>query len=128
MTSITDRWTSPARAAVDELLRLRGQSITLIPSTGVATEKPGGGKDYSAATVRDPQTFALFREDEQPPQGQARVFHYRLVGHFDAQITLGDTWEDDVATYTVQSIDRSKPYQISAMVDGYLKVTGHSYG
>ncbi|KLO25899.1 hypothetical protein ABW16_21550 [Mycolicibacter heraklionensis] len=128
MTSVTDRWTAPARAAVAELLRLRGRSIILTPATGVAIDKPGGGKDYAAATSRDAQTFALFKLDAEPEQGEARSFRYRLVGWFDAAIALGDAWEDDVAKYTVESIDRTKPYQLSAEVAGYLKVEGHSFG
>ena len=105
------------------------------PGTGVVTEKPGGGKDYAPAASRDPQTFALFnttkldgREDAQTDRGLSRKFEFKLVGYWDAVIAVGDTWEDDIGTYTVDSIDRTKPYQIKAMVTGFLKETGHSFG
>lgn len=135
MTSIADAWTAPARSVVTELLRLRGQSIILTPATGTVVEKPGGGKDYTAGTPRSAQTFALFktdsldgREKAQTDQGLSRKFDYKLIGYFDAAIAIGDTWSDETADYTVESVDRSKPYQITALVTGFLKVTGHGYG
>lgn len=133
MTSITDLWTDPARAAVTELLQLRGQSIVLTP-VGAAVTKPGGGNDYVAGTPRTAQTFALFktsnfdgREDAQTDQGQSRKFDYKLIGQWNAMVQVGDTWQDDTAEYTVESVDRSKSYQVTALVTGYLKESGHGF-
>lgn len=135
MVVAVDAFTDPARRAVGELLRLRGQTITLIPAVGSVTEKPGGGKDYAPAAPRAPQQFALFntrgfdgRENAQTDQGLSRKFAFKLVGAWDAVVEVGDAWEDDIAKYQVDSIDRTKPYQIEALVVGFLKETGHSFG
>lgn len=124
----------PAQLIAD-VLAIRGQQITLIPATAVATPKPGGGFDYSGASPRAPQMFALYntkdfdgREDSQTDRGLARKFKFQMVGAADAVIGLGDKWEDDVAAYEVQSIDRTKPYNVEALAVGFLKTTGHGYG
>lgn len=121
------------RQLIADVLALRGQQITLIPI--VATAKPSGGNDYSDGTPRAPQMFVLFNtmrfdgsDDSQTDRGLARKFQYQLVGAVDAQIALGDHWEDDKAAYTVESIDRTKPYNVEALVTGFLKVEGHSFG
>lgn len=130
-----DGMTTRARAAVAELLALRGQPITLTPAVGVATEAPSGGYNYGPAPARDQQVFAKFNtkaldgsEDSQTDRGTNRKFQFRMIGAYDAQIALGDTWEDDQATYTVETIDFTQPYQVTAIVTAFLKVTGHSFG
>jgi hypothetical protein len=130
-----DGMTARARATVAELLELRGQPIILIPATAVATEAPSGGYNYSPAAARDPQVFAKFNtkaldgsEDSQTDRGQNRKFQFRMIGAYDTVIALGDSWEDDQASYTVETIDLTQPYQITAIVTAYLKVPGHSFG
>lgn len=135
MSAPVDGMTGDARAAVDELLALRGQSIVLIPATGTVVEKPGGGKDYAPGVPRDPQVFAKFNkealdgvEQSSTDLGTIRRFREEMVGAYDAVVEVGDTWEDYSATYTVQSVDNTRPYQIKAIVISVLKVTGHSSG
>ncbi|TDO18136.1 hypothetical protein EV580_1318 [Mycobacterium sp. BK086] len=135
MSAPVDGMTDDARAAVDELLTLRGQPISLIPATGTVVEKPGGGKDYTPGAPRDPQIFAKFNkqaldgvENAQTDRGTTRKFRYEMVGAHDAVIEVGDSWEDYAAKYVVDSVDNSQPYQIKAIVIAFLKVTGHSYG
>lgn len=134
MAIATDTLTAEFRVHTAELLDLRGQPITLT-TVGTPVSKPGGGKDYSGSVQRPPQVFALFntkgfdgRENSQTDQGMSRKFAYNLVGAWDAQIAVGDTWEDDAAKYTVETVDRGKPYLIQATVVGYLKEPGHGFG
>lgn len=143
MAAPVDGMTAEARAAVTELLTARGRTITLTPAVGVVTDKPGGGKDYAPAAPRPPQTFALFQvssahtgrvgkgfaaESRTAEGGTVRTFGYDMVGAYDAVVGIGDTWEDDVAKYTVESVDHSAAYQTGAYVVGFLKVTGHGFG
>jgi len=130
-----DAMTADARSNVAELLELRGQPIALTPATGTVTEKPGGGKDYASAAPRDPQVFAMFntggadaREKAPTDQGTTRQFTCNLIGAWDAVVEVGDTWEDDVAKYVVDSVDNTAAYQVKAVVTAYLKVTGHGIG
>lgn len=124
---------SDPRQLISDLLALRGQQITLVPI--VATPVAGGGNKYTDGTPRDPQLFVLTntkgldgREDSQTDRGMSRKFQFELVGASSSVIALGDKWEDDVAKYTVESVDRTKFYNVEALVTGFLKVTGHSFG
>lgn len=135
MSAPVDGMTGDARAAVAELLALRGQPIVLIPAVGTVVEKPGGGKDYTPAAPRDPQIFAKFNKEaldgvdqSATDLGTVRKFREEMVGAYDAVVEVGDTWEDYAATYTVETVDNTRPYQIKAIVISVLKVTGHSSG
>lgn len=135
MSAPVDGMTEDARAAVAELLELRGQQIALIPAAGTVVEKPSGGKDYIDGAPRAAQVFAMFNkkaldgvEHSPTDQGTARKFQYEMVGAFDAVVAVGDHWEDFAARYVVQTVDNTRPYLITALVTGFLKVTGHSSG
>jgi hypothetical protein len=135
MSAPVDGMTDDARANVNELLTLRGQPITLIPGTGTVTEKPGGGKDYAAGAPRAPQVFAKFNkhvldgvEKAQADKGTTRKYQFEMIGAYDAIVDVGDTWEDYAATYTVESVDNTQPYQVMATVIAFLKSTGHGFG
>ncbi|TDL05451.1 hypothetical protein [Mycobacterium paragordonae] len=129
-----DLMTEDARDAIAELLELRGQPIALTPvAAGAGTE--GRGRDYAAAAPRPAQVFAKFKtsgldgaENAQTDRGTTRKFQFDMIGAYDAAIGEGDTWEDDAATYEVQVVDRTQPYQIKATVTAWLKVAGHSFG
>lgn len=138
MSAPVDGMTDDARAAVSELLELRGRPIALIPALGAVTDKPGGGKDYAPSAPRAPQIFALI-QISNPKTGRVgkgfdaasagtdggtvRKFLYDMVGAFDAVVEIGDTWEDDMAKYQVESVDYSAAYQVGALVTGFLKVS-----
>lgn len=135
MSIPVDEMTADARAVIAELLELRGQPIVLTPAAGTVTVKPGGGKDYADAAPRASQVFAKFNthkddgaERSQSDRGTVRKFEFDLIGAHDAVIGEGDTWEDDAATYEVQVVDRTQPYQVKATVTALLKVAGHSFG
>lgn len=129
MTAPVDGMTADARAAVDELLTLRGQPIVLIPAKGVVVEKPGGGKDYGSGAPRAAQVFAKFNthaldgvDDAKSDRGTVRRYQFDLIGAFGAVVQTGDTWEDFAATYVVDSVDVTQPYQVKASVTAFLKV------
>lgn len=135
MSAPIDGMTADARAAIAELLELRGQPIVLIPATGTVIDKPGGGKDYAPGVPRPPQVFAKFNKEaldgidkSATDLGTVRRFREEMVGAYDAVVEVGDTWEDYAATYTVETVDNTRPYQIKAIVISVLKVTGHSSG
>lgn len=133
----------PAQLIAD-LLALRGKPITLVPASGVATEAAGGGFDYAPAAPRASQIFVLFQvsspetgrlgkgfdstSTSSTDKGTVRRFAYNMIGAAGSVVELGDSWEDDVATYTVDSVDYTVPYVVGATVTAFLKVTGHSGG
>lgn len=134
MSIAADGMTDRARENVDRLLELRGQPIALIPATGQVTVKPGGYKDYAPAAPRPPQVFAKFnknaldgQEHGQTDRGSVRQFIFEMIGAYDATVQLGDSWQDDAATYQVEMVDNTQPYQVKATVRATLKVQGHSF-
>jgi hypothetical protein len=134
VTAPSDGMTADALAVVNELLDLRGQPIALIPATGTVTEKPGGGKDYAPGAPRDLQIIAMFNkgaldgiEEGQTDRGMNRKFQYEGVGAPDMIVEIGDHWEDDLAKYTVEVIDR-RSYQTTLTVTAFLKTPGHGFG
>jgi len=46
-----------------------------------------------------------------------------MVGAHDAVVEIGDTWEDGLAKYQVESVDYASAYQVGALVTGFLKLT-----
>jgi hypothetical protein len=135
MSAPVDGMTADARAAIGELLDLRGQPIVLTPAAGTVVEKPGGGKDYAPGPPRPPQVFAKFAtkalgeaENAQTDQGTTRKFIFDLIGAYDAIMAVGDHWEDHAAKYVVDAVDNTQPYQIKATVTAFLKTTGHGFG
>lgn len=144
MSAVEDQMTADARANVSELLELRGRPISLVPVSGTVVEKPGGGKDYLPAAPRGDQVFAVFNANQgsgrgrqsSPDSGQSsdgdggriRVFEFDLIGAYDAEVEVGDTWEDSAVSYEITSVDVTAAYQVRCSAVGFLKDPGHGLG
>lgn len=118
-----------ARDAIDILLQFKGTTITLIPSEGTKIPKPGGGHDFADPVPREPQLFALSQtgvfdgiEFSPNDDGKNQKRAYVLTGRYDADIQRGDTWEDDEATYEVDTLNNTNGFKSQATVTGWLKV------
>lgn len=117
-----------ARTAIEVLLKFKGQQITLLPTQGERIPKPGGGHDFAEPTPRAPQTFALsklnnFDDIDFSPNddGKNQKRSYLLTGRHDAEIAKGDTFSDDEADYTVDTLDQTSGFKTMAGVTGWLK-------
>ena len=117
-----------ARAAIEVLLRFKGQQITLIPTKGTKIPKPGGGHDFADPIPRAPQTFALskinnFDAIEYSPNddGKNQKRSYLLTGRHDAVIAKGDNFSDTEADYVVDTLDQTSGFKTMAGVTGWLK-------
>lgn len=117
-----------ARKAIDILLKFKGIPIVLTPTKGAPVLKPGGGHDFVPPAPRAPQILALSRIggddiDYSPnDEGANRKREYVMTGRYDAQVTIGDTFEDDEAEYTVNTVDSSSGFKVQATVTGWIKV------
>lgn len=118
-----------AKQAIEVMLRLKGIDIELIPVKGSPVAKPGGGHDFVPPVNRDPQKFALSKTSgfdglEYSPndEGLNRKRAYVLTGRSDAEIAVGDTFSDDEADYTVDTVDATSGFKTQATVTGFLKV------
>ena len=115
-----------ARSAIEVLLEFKGFPTVLIPRLGDGVAKPGGGRDFPRAAPRPSQPISLAAvadsetyNDEDT--GRVRTRTYTLTGRWNMAIAIGDQWEDDEASYTVQTIDASSGFKTSAEVLGYIK-------
>jgi hypothetical protein len=118
-----------AQKAIDVLLRFKGITIVLTPVKGAPVAKPGGGHDFVPPPPRAPQLLALSKtsgfdgiEFSPSDDGENRKRAYVLTGRWDAEIGIGDQWEDDEAEYTVNTVDQSSGFKTQATVTGWLKV------
>lgn len=117
-----------ARSAIEVLLRFKGVTVTLIPSQGVRIPKPGGGHDFADPIPREPQKFAISKlnnfdgiEFSPNDEGKNQKRAYLLTGRHDAVIAKGDTFSDDEADYTIDTLDQTSGFKTMAGATGWLK-------
>ena|SRR5690348_10059637 len=104
------------RAFVDANYEL----ITLIPR--VETRTATGGREWTEGTPRTPQRFHIIerntnaRTDTRVPGGEQDEEEYTLLGYWDAQVAVGDTFTLDGRTWRVQPMDFENGYERRAAV------------
>jgi hypothetical protein len=102
------------------------RTIILTPHTRVRTGS--GGYRLVSGKPRAPQKFNL---ESQPINlsggytggegGSVREFGYILVGLYDAQVEIDDTWIDGNTTYRVTAIDPKNDYEKRCVVTAFGK-------
>jgi hypothetical protein len=120
------------RKAYDIYLGIRGIEIILIPGTGKKIKKPGGGADYVADKPRDPQVFILSQIDTGEAKQRSmldeniiRRHRFYLTGRYDVVMRNGDEFEYRGMRYTLENVDYSKDYKVTAEVSAYPGDFGH---
>lgn len=125
MPALTEIRLSELRWNTLQYINAKPTTITLTSTRGTAVAKPGGGHDYTTAE-RDPQTFRIVRQTtfdgiEHSPndEGMSRKFAYLIVGKFDAEVAVGDTWDDGENHFHVDSVEPYNGYEVRALVTGF---------
>src|SRR6478752_4441842 len=115
-----------ARSAIEILLQFKGVDVVLYPVKGIPVPKPGGGHDFATPTPRDAQKFAISKtnafdgvEFSSNDEGMSRKRAYVMTGRYNAEITIGDTFSDDEADYTVNTVDQTSGFKTQATVTGF---------
>jgi len=131
-TSAADRLTQTMRKAYDIYLGIRGIEIILIPGTGRKVPKPGGGADYVAEPPRAAQIFVLSQIDTGDAKQRSmldeniiRRQRFYLTGRYDVTMRNGDEFEFKGMRYTLENVDYSKDYKVTAEVSAYPGDFGH---
>lgn len=121
--------TASAQRGLDSLRRVTQAFIdddpypVVLVSNSTKTKKPGGGYDMGAGVSRGTQTFKLvasFGDDGVQTSeggGQTHSWKYTLIGAWDAQIEIGDTWTDGDTKYRVVSLLQNNGYETRAAVE-----------
>ena len=123
MSALTDLRLSELRWNTNEYIKAKPTVITLQHST--STPKPGGGHDFTKSS-RLPQTFRLVRQGtfdgiEYSPndEGMSRKFAYLIIGKHDAEVAVGDTWDDGDNNFKIDTVEPYNGYEVRALVTGY---------
>lgn len=90
-------------------------SIVLQPNGTGRTKKPGGGYDMDEEQLpREAQTFKLVAAGGGSVNAEGKQVHswtYTLIGAWNADIEIGDTWVDGGTQYRVMSILQNNGYE-----------------
>jgi hypothetical protein len=98
-------------------------SIVLTPHT--KTREASGGYTWVAGSPRTAQTFKLIPFSLTPDGivrsegGEVRNWTYFVVGTYDAEIEIGDTWSDGNTMYRVTGIVHANDYEIKAAATAF---------
>lgn len=118
------------RKATDIVIKFDPRTIVLTPHK--RTQKPGGVYDWEAQKPRPAQQFSI------EPVGSTLVgitstaggviagegasthqWSYYLVGRYDSQMAVGDTWVDGETTYRIIAMQPKNDYEKRAVVTAY---------
>lgn len=95
-------------------------SIELQPKGSERVKKPGGGFDFGDGLPPKPaQRFKLVAASGGSFDGDGKQGHkwdYALIGAWNADIEIGDTWVDGNTQYRVASLMQNNGYEKVAAV------------
>lgn len=104
--------------------------IALVPHTKFATGD--GGYEILPGTPKDSQTFKLIAVISNwdgithAEYADVRNWAYILIAKWDADIAIGDTWQDGDTNYRITAILQASDYEIRCAVTSFG--TGPNYG
>jgi len=107
---------------------------TIVLTPHVKVDKGSGLYDFEAQTPRAAQTF-MVEPVESTLSGitstsggvvasegaQVHQWSYYLIGRYDAEMEIGDTWVDGETTYRIVAIQPKNDYEKRAIVTGFGK-------
>lgn len=88
--------------------------LTLIPR--VSEDRPGGAKRFMDGTPRDEQIFKVIYPGGDgiviTSDGTTRRFDFILVGDHDAELAIGDHWDEGDQHYVVEYVFPYNDYEV----------------
>jgi hypothetical protein len=103
---------------------------TIVLKRQTKVSKPGGGHDYPKID-QSPQNFRLINQDVgsgisySSDDDIARKFNYVLIGEYDANVLVNDTWTEDGIQYSVESVIPNNGFETRAYVTGFATKPEH---
>jgi hypothetical protein len=105
--------------------------VTVALSRKTKVLKPGGGHDKTSVEL-PPQQFRLVNQSEASgieysgsDDGQTRQFSYLLLGAWDADIQIDDSWTEGEIHYHVDAILPTNDFEVKATVTAFAKRPTH---
>ncbi len=104
--------------------------ILVVLRTRVVTRTPSGGTTLAEGVPRNPQWFKLVMQspaggsiEQRTEDGTERQVDYQLIGEWDAQVAIGDWWDDPRdQRWEVKAIIPANHYEVRAVVEAHGKV------
>ena len=128
----TAKYLNTLRKATDLAIKIDPRTIVLTPHSRVS--KGGGLYDFEAETPRAAQTFmvepvgATLSGITSTSGGvvstegaQVHQWSYYLVGRYDAEMEIGDTWQEGETSYRIVAIQPKNDYEKRAVVTAFGK-------
>jgi hypothetical protein len=106
-------------------------SVLISLNRKIKVTKPGGGHDKVDITI-PPQKFRLINQSASDgltysanDDGAARKLGYIMVGAYDADVQIDDTWSEGEEQFHVDGLIANNEYETRAVVTGFAKVPLH---
>lgn len=102
----------------------------VLTTKGTRIERPGGGYLNGPGVNRPEQRFKLISQSgasdglTTTEDGKERKYDFILMGLYDAEIEIGDFWEDDLDgghTFTVMGFIPNNGYEVKATILAFGK-------
>lgn len=128
----TAKYLPALRKATELAIRIDPRTITLIPHSRI--DRGGGLYDFEAQTPRAAQTFmvepvgATLSGITSTSGGvvntegaQVHQWSYYLVGRYDSEMEIGDTWQEGETVYRIVALQPKNDYEKRAVITAYGK-------
>lgn len=109
---------------------IQDESTSIAIKRQVKTNKPGGGHDFPKIDL-PPQKFRFINQDITSgiafgiDDGLARRFSYVIVGPYNADLNVNDTWTDNNIQYKVDAIIPGNGWETRAYVTAFAMEPEH---
>jgi hypothetical protein len=121
---VSNAYLAAQRVATAAFIRDDPTTLVLIPRSRMAT--PTGGYTYVDGAPRSAQTvkMILLSSDQRPTvtvAGVERLIDYHMVGPWDMQVAVGDTWDSEYGTrWEVLGFSEGWDYMTKAFVGRHV--------
>ena len=128
----TAKYLPALRKATELAIKIDPRTITLLPHSRI--DRGGGLYDFEAQTPRAAQTFmvepvgatlsGITSTSGGVVNSEGASVHqwsYYLVGLYDAEMEIGDTWQEGETVYRIVALQPKNDYEKRAVVTAYGK-------
>lgn len=128
MSVLTDTRRGYQRLTTQAFIDEDPTSIVIMRRTRVA--KPGGGHDFVPSPL-PAQNFRYINQDTSGglgrglDGGEVRSAGYVVIGRYDADVSVGDTWTDNGIKYEVDSFIPNNGYETRFHATGFASEPEH---
>lgn len=128
----TAKYLPALRKATELAIKIDPRTITLFPHSRI--DRGGGLYDFEAQTPRAAQTFmvepvgatlsGITSTSGGVVNSEGASVHqwsYYLVGKYDAEMEIGDTWQEGETVYRIVALQPKNDYEKRSVVTAYGK-------